>query len=215
MAEPIPRLVDFDEALKLSSWSGIQIDLEFVRDACGRLLDIDEDDPVLRRALLVAAVVAYARCFKSHEGVRIGFDESELEGIAKGKEGLPDLHDFYIDLRDKHFAHSVNAFELASVGVTDLGSGTLGIVSRGTYMIGMKDKQSIEDLREIAELLIDNVVNEKKPPLESVVLYRYRSLTEEQVNGLPQQLAPEPAPRSDVGRAREGPKRQQRRQKRH
>jgi len=109
-----PRRIDFPEAIELANWAGIRLDLKFVCDACDRLIHTDQSDDILRRALFVAALVAYARCFKGNEGVRIGLKENDLESMGENK--VLAFHQFFITLRDKHIAHSVNDFEQAVIG---------------------------------------------------------------------------------------------------
>jgi hypothetical protein len=66
----------------------------------------------LYEALSGAAVVRYGRCFKS--GVRDRLPELALDAAP---EVLKDTHEFVLDLRDKHVAHSVNPFEENDVTV--------------------------------------------------------------------------------------------------
>ena len=203
--EVIPRRVDFEEAVELSNWHGIQMDLEFVCDACQRLLDTVEDDSVLRRALFVAALVAYARCFKGNEGVRVGLDENVLEGM--GEDNVLGLHRFFIALRDKHIAHSVSPFEQGDVGVAELG-GRLVVVDLTQLMIGVPAK-SVGELKEMAEFLI-NVVAKNAAIANDNVIAKYQGLTSDQVLALPLMGLKTPNP-SEVGQAREGLKLRQRR----
>jgi hypothetical protein len=74
-------------------------------------------DAVSARSLWTAALVSYARCFRG--GVRRG----SAKAIEDGLSGLDRvMHDYAMAMRDKHIAHSVNAFEQAKVGVV-LGPG--------------------------------------------------------------------------------------------
>ncbi len=57
-------------------------------------------------ALSTAACISYARCFSS--GVRQSLD-SDLLNTADVE--LKKLHNFVLNFRDKHIAHSVNSFE--------------------------------------------------------------------------------------------------------
>ena len=201
----IPRRVDFDAAIELTNWRGILVDLEFVRDACDRLLRTDESDPVLRRALFDAALVAYARCFEGNEGVRVGLDESDLEGMGEGK--LLAFHRFFIQIREKHIAHSVNEFEYGVIGVVDQ-DGQITLVDYNEYMIGLPDK-SIAEFKEVAEYLII-IVSQKRNDAGDRVEAKYKSLTPDQVAALPTMKIEERTP-SEVSQSREGLKRRQRR----
>lgn len=196
----IPRQIDFPEAIEVANWAGIRVDLEFVRDACDRLLVADEGDAVLRRAFFDSALVAYARCFKGHEGVRVGLDESDFDSMDE--PNVVGLHQFFIDLRDRHVSHSVNEFERVIIGVAELDNQPT-IVDFNQYAI--LGDEAITDLNVMAEFLI-GVASEKSATAESIVLYRYSGLTEEQMNALPSMKATE-ADSRNVGLPRDGLKR--------
>ena len=111
---PIAK-IDFDEAMKLSDLRSILQDLDSVMQICSRLkklLQENSQDNLLVESFWATALIKYARCFKS--GKRVGLDESifnELNGDAH------EVHEFYLDMRNKHIAHSVNPFEQMQVGV--------------------------------------------------------------------------------------------------
>ena len=131
---PEPRHVEFQfnipEATALASYMGAQSDMRQVKIFCDVLIeryagdhlkksefdivgfstpiDFDEWD-----AFTAAACIRYARCFKT--GVRIALDPLD---VASAKPDYVELHEFVIALRDKHIAHSVNAFEDNVVMVT-------------------------------------------------------------------------------------------------
>ena len=199
----VPRQVDFPEAIEIANWAGIRFDLGFVRDACDRFLVSDASDEVLRRALFDSTLSAYARCFKGHDGVRVGLDEPDFESM--GEPTVLGLHRFLIALRDKHVSHSVNPFEQVIIGVAQL-DGQPTLLNYTQYAI--VPDETIRDLKEMAEFLI-GVAAEKSAAVESIVLYRYDGLTEEQIKALPPMKAAEPTP-SDVNLPRDGLKRRQR-----
>ena len=200
----IPRRVDFDEAFEMANWAGILMDLQFVCDACDRLLDADQSDAVYDRAMFVAVLIAYARCFKGNEGVRVGLDEHDLEGM--GEKNVPTVHRFFIDLRDKHIAHSVSAFKQAVVGVADLG-GRLVAVDVTSHMIGVPP-QSLADIKEIAKYLM-KVTKKRFDDASDRVIAKYADLDEDEARALPliELKAPRPG---QVSQAREGIKRRRR-----
>lgn len=205
--EIIPRRVDFDEAIEVSNWAGIRLDLQFVCEACDRLLDTDEEDSVMRRALFVAAVIAYARCFKGNAGVRVGLEENALEGLGD----VLGLHRWYIALRNTHLAHSVSPFEQTVVGVAELDNNELAVVDLTQHLIGVPD-QSIRELKAMATFLIDAAAKHAAQA-DAIIRYRYKGLTPAQVRALPLiELAP-PTP-NEAGEAREGLKRRQRNRRR-
>ena len=199
----IPRQIDFPEAIEVANWAGIRADLGFVRDACERLLMADKNDDVLRRALFDAALGAYARCFKKHAGIRVGLEDSDFESMDE--PNVVELHQFLIDLRDHHVAHSINPFQQEAIGIAEVGGQPI-LVNFNQYAI-LPD-ESIHDLQQMATFLI-GVAAEKSAGAESMVFYRYEGLTEEQINALPPMKATDPAP-SDVDRPRGGLKRRQR-----
>jgi hypothetical protein len=102
--------IDTEESRRYADALSIDQDLRFAADAFGSLLD-EEANPtgsVTARSLLVAGLVAYARCFAS--GVRGGYsvDLQRIDGIINGADAY---HRWLLDVRNKHIAHSVNAYE--------------------------------------------------------------------------------------------------------
>jgi len=199
-----PRRIDCDEAIELSSWAGICLDLQYVCDVCDRLLNTDKEDSVLRRALFVAALVAYARCFKGNEGVRLGLDETDLEGMGEGN--VLGLHRFFIDVRNKHIAHSINPLEQVDVGVADFGEGPF-VVCATQYAIGLPD-QSIKDLNRMSEFLI-KAANDRSITPDHILIFRYGGLTSDEILALPT-IKMNPLSPTEVSQAREGLTRRQR-----
>lgn len=129
MTETVEYNVTLPIAARLADLAGIKADLERVAAYCERMVarysgahlaktpfdivgfttPIDFDD---WEALSTATAVAYGRCFAT--GVR-----GRLNSLVPEMPDQPlrELHDFLIALRNKHVAHSVNAFEENSVGV--------------------------------------------------------------------------------------------------
>lgn len=114
---PIPA------AARFASLAGIRSDLQQVITYCDRMIE-RYAGPHLKKtlfdivgfttpldfvdweALSTAACISYARCFSS--GVRQSLD-SDLLNTADIE--LKTLHNFVVNFRDKHIAHSVNSFE--------------------------------------------------------------------------------------------------------
>lgn len=97
------------EARAFADLTGVRDDLVEVLAYCDKLQEQINDqhrDLVVWKALSAAAVIAYARCFG--DGVRGGL-EHELANAAPTP--IAEMHQFVIALRNKHVAHSVNAFE--------------------------------------------------------------------------------------------------------
>lgn len=107
--------VDYEEAKKLADLGAIVQDLGFTMKTCSRLkklLEEESEDSLLIESMWTAALIRYARCFAT--GRRFGLSESIFDGLP----GAPHrVHKTYIDLRDKHIAHSVNPFEQMAVGL--------------------------------------------------------------------------------------------------
>lgn len=116
-------------ANRLASLAGINADLDRVLEYCDLMIDryagahlkkspfdivgfTTQVDFIDWEALSTAASVAYARCFVS--GVRQSLDTALLNGASLD---LLSTHNFVLNLRNKHVAHSVNSFEENSVNV--------------------------------------------------------------------------------------------------
>ncbi|MDI6778454.1 MAG: hypothetical protein QMD77_04685 [Patescibacteria group bacterium] len=111
---PIAK-IEFEEAKILADLSAIVQDLGSIMKICLRLEEMLKNkskDSLLIESFWTTALIKYARCFKS--GKRFGLDESILDGL-KGEPHK--AHKFYLDMRDKHVAHSVNPFEQMQVGL--------------------------------------------------------------------------------------------------
>jgi hypothetical protein len=114
MGEMYIAEVDYEEAKTTADLMSYFQDLAFTIDALDRLqhlLDENIEDQVLSGSLWIAALISYARCFST--GKRFGLSEELFENIEGGVE----CHQFYMNLRNKHIAHSVNPFEQVVVGL--------------------------------------------------------------------------------------------------
>jgi hypothetical protein len=112
---PIAELTT-ENAQLLADCTSIDNDLAFCMRCCERLsqfVQSGHQDMVLQRSLWTSALVAYARCFAS--GVRYGLTP-EIFSKHEGKL-LVEAHKYFIEVRNKHVAHSVNPFEQIKVGV--------------------------------------------------------------------------------------------------
>lgn len=111
MEELYGSKVEFEEAKKLADLSSIFQDLKFTIEILKRLIKLLKDkseDIILVESLWTTALVSYARCFSS--GKRFGLKKNIFKN--KNLKGDPvGCHNYYINLRNKHIAHSVNPFE--------------------------------------------------------------------------------------------------------
>lgn len=181
---PIAR-VDFDEAKMLADFGAIAQDLGSIMEICSRLKKMLKEgvqDNLLVESFWTTALIKYARCFKS--GKRFGLNESLLNGL-KGEPHK--VHKIYLDMRDKHIAHSVNPFEQMQVGLVlspedsnekkVIGVATLSIrhmVSdvEGVHQLGLLSKVLLEKVCEIAKQY-ENKTLEKGKTMPIDELYKY------------------------------------------
>ncbi len=101
--------IDLPEAVDLADLTGIRIDLENARSYAQllkKLLESKNKDWELVEPLSTAILVRYSRAFVS--GVRQHLGEEALGTLTKQQR---DKHTRLRAFRDKHVAHSVNAFE--------------------------------------------------------------------------------------------------------
>ena len=121
----------------------------YVVQATEALIDIGPPAPpekdVFRRALWTAAVVSYGRCFKKSQRKALDPDSLDLESLK--------LHQEFEAVRDKHIAHSDNAFEQARVAV-DLDTGQLH--TRVLYLWS-SNKEHIDNLNTLAHTWIEMI----------------------------------------------------------
>jgi len=158
--EEIPiATVSFEEAQRLADLGAILQDLKFTMATCLRLekfLKEGSDDSLLIESLWTSALIRYARCFAT--GKRFGLDEKVFDGL----EGEPiKTHKFYIDLRSKHIAHSVNPFEQMEVGLilaskTQKKKEIIGVATLSMRQIS-SNEDGVHQLGLLAKVLADKV----------------------------------------------------------
>ena len=107
----IHAFVEFEmpEAEVFSDLTGIRYDLESARSLARKFQSVMEGkkpDYELVDALTTAILVRYSRPFS--EGVRRRMTEDALDSLSEDQRRK---HERFRDFRDKHIAHSVNAFE--------------------------------------------------------------------------------------------------------
>jgi hypothetical protein len=107
--------VDKDLRRRAISAASVARDLEFLAAVLERLTGLMEDgsnDFVLKQALFSAAMVAYVRTRNPDRRQGYWITDDLVAKCADGK-----LDDFVKGVRDKHIAHSINAFEQTDLGV--------------------------------------------------------------------------------------------------
>lgn len=128
-------------------------DLHFVASACVRLQSefaksVDERDGIVIRSLWSAILAAYARCFIS--GKRKRLSTSDVGSLPLEGEVL-EWHQWLIDMRNKHVAHSVNGFESVRVGVSlDPETGAVDGVVHMSMLHVVTDEGGVEQTRMLA-----------------------------------------------------------------
>lgn len=120
-----PALLTSPGARRFAALHLILMDLRFASETfeAAEKLGLPNARDVHSRALIFAGVVAYSRCFKS--GVR-AVQLKPDEVVAAGGSFDRQTHEYLIDLRDKHVAHSVNEFESCEAVAVMVGSSTTG-----------------------------------------------------------------------------------------
>ena len=156
---PIAK-VDYEEAKKLADLGAIVQDLRFTMETCSRLnklLKEKSQDSLLIESMWTAALIRYARCFAS--GKRFGLSESIFDGLM----GEPHkVHKMYIDLRDKHIAHSVNPFEQMEVGLVLSPQSSHERKIIGVATMSMRhicsDVEGVHQLGLLSKVLLEKVI---------------------------------------------------------
>lgn len=155
---PIAK-VNSPEAQKLADLAAIIQDFRTIMQICSRLknlLDENSKDHILIESLWVSALIKYARCFTS--GKRFGLSKD----IYQNLQGEPlKAHQFYIDLRNKHIAHSVNPFEQMEVGfvLSSINESEKKIVGVSTLAMRhiVSDKEGVHQLGLLSKIAHDKI----------------------------------------------------------
>lgn len=198
------RFVDLNipEARLLADLSSQANDLQTTADMCDlALAEFSKGSLVvgLLEALMSGAVVKYARCFSS--GVRANFPNSVLEGLPVNQKTD---HEFFVALRNKYIAHSVNVFEETKIVayLVPEERGPRGVASIGVQhdrlaSLGAEDFTRLKALSLELHRQISIIIEEEKQK----VLDAARRL---QVDGLYSQVDPpkKVAGDSDVTKSR-------------
>src|SRR5712691_7038815 len=156
--------VDFAEAKMLADLEGLTQDLGAVVETCSRLADllqVESKDHILLEALWTSALIRYARCFA--EGKRYGLEDSIFGGLNGDPIGT---HRVFIDIRNKHIAHSVNPLEQMHVGLllepnAERGKKVIGVAALSFRQI-VGDVRLVRQLGQLAKVLVEKVAVLKK-----------------------------------------------------
>jgi hypothetical protein len=195
MEELFMAKVDYEEAKILADLGAIVQDLGFTMKTCSRLKKLLKEEPqdsLLIESLWTAALIRYARCFAS--GKRFGLSKSIFDGLP----GEPHkVHKMYLDLRDKHIAHSVNPFEQMEVGLILSPQDSeerkiMGVMEMSMRQICL-DVEGVHQLGLLAKVLLKKVCKIAKQ-YEERVLEKGKSMPIDDLYKLarPRMVAPGP-----------------------
>jgi len=195
MVEDIVAKVDYEEAKELADLGAIVQDLGFTMKTCSRLkklLKEDSQDSLLIESMWTAALIRYARCFAT--GKRFGLSESIFDGLI----GEPHkVHKMYMDLRDKHIAHSVNPFEQMAVGLVLSTESSHERKIMGVATMSMRhicsDVEGVHQLGLLSKVLKEKVIEIAKE-YEKKTLDKGKSITLEVLYKLPRLRMVAPGP---------------------
>lgn len=159
--------LNIPEARLLADLASQANDLQATADMCDlALADLFKGSLVfgLLEALTNAAVVRYSRCFAS--GVRANIPSRVLDGLP---ESLTKDHEFFVALRNKYIAHSVNAFEETKIVayLVPEESGARGVASISVQQdrlasLGTKDFNRLKSLSIELHNRISIIIEEEK-----------------------------------------------------
>lgn len=164
--------VDFErvEALELSRLTSIQHDLRSAHDLCAYLENQFALAPngwppaEVTDAFSTAIVVRYCRAFVS--GVRHGLGEQDLTVLTQEQR---ENHNRLRALRDKHIAHSVNAFEDTRIQarfclerVNEEGVTSVGAAHYRVFGLSQQDLLNLKELCTALLAHLDRLIDHEK-----------------------------------------------------
>src|SRR2546430_1185815 len=150
------RKLDMPAAAKYADLISVAEDLTVVVQACERLRaeqrkPENDHDEVVAKSLWTTALVMYARCFGT--GKRKGLTLEDVRTLPLQGE-VVEWHQYLIDMRNKHIAHSVNPFEIISIGGVVAPSGRVeGVAHVSMRYVGTDDGGVWQIASLAAELL--------------------------------------------------------------
>lgn len=165
--------VTLPEAELLADLYSIVFDLTAVEELCARAVEVSKSNPrdwLVEEALVSSAVIKYGRCFTDGVRMRLGIaDLVQLDADAVS------THEYFIELRHKFVAHSVNAFEetYVTAAARDMDGAMLPIesISPGQHRVVLSSSMAEELHKLVARLksLVQlGVESERKTLLEFI-----------------------------------------------
>jgi hypothetical protein len=188
--------IDLPEAKDAAELHSIYRDLEFTVDTVNYLVQLVERREeqtgtpttvgaagIFERALYMAALITYVRCFTSGKR-KYKLDDSIFTGDA---EHLLERHRYYRDTRDKHVAHSVNAFEITEFAawIDGLDTDDPDILMVGAVYT-TRTSDALDDLRWMVKLAtyVQTIVYGRMNRADGELEKRIRSLPKEELKKL-------------------------------
>lgn len=190
---------DFSQAEQWADLYSIARDLDSAIQICERLIELlPSNDQVLIESLWTAALIKYARCFSSGKRFGLSIDVcDELKGDPKG------AHQYYIDMRNKHLAHSVNPFEQVKIGLVlsdpKVERKIVGTIQFSQFHISAKE-DGVRTLRNLCGVLKTKLTGAATEHYEAVLAHA-KSLDIEQLYRSAQMRTVAPGP-AEAGQAR-------------
>lgn len=200
--------VDLQEAAELASLTGIRNDLETTLSLARRLkgefargqFEVDLD---IYEALSTAVLVRYTRPFAS--GVRARLREDALQVLTESQRLA---HERLKNFRDKHVAHSVNAFEENEVVVEFSRErvreeGIQKVYVRHSRVVGLY-LTDVEEIIDLCKTLL-TYVNQRIKDEKARLLPLARALPLDDLLSRPPKAAQNPPDNSKVAKPRRKP----------
>jgi hypothetical protein len=182
----------------LADLGAVTQDMKFVMHCCQRLvagMADEQPDGVVMEALFTAAVITYARCFNT--GKRSSLSENDLTKL--GLEGdLRGFHRQVLDMRSKHVAHSVNPFEMITVGAVLSPTDAENRQVEGIAVLIVRhiafDADGVTQLHEVCKRLVDRVIAARAEHLQAAALEEAREIAIDELYQRPHLRAQPPGP---------------------
>jgi hypothetical protein len=152
-------------------------------------------DATVLKALWSAALVAYARCFAT--GKRFGLSNEDVRSLPLEGEVF-EFHEWLMNMRNKHVAHSVNPFEIVKVGAVLSAPQQPQRQVEGIATLSMQymlpDEIGVQQLGGLAAALA-NVVAQRGQAQQETVFNEARELAFEELSLLPPLRTYAPGPK--------------------
>jgi len=193
--------VDYPEAKEWSNITSLIQDIDSTIQICNRLVEAlpkKNGDRILLESLWTTALIKYARCFAT--GKRFGLSLKIFAGLKGDPVGA---HNFYIDMRNKHVAHSVNPFEQVKTGLVlsdpKIEKKIKGVVTFSQWHISAQS-DGVETLKNLC-LVLRAKLSESGKKLHEETLKKAKEISIENLYAKAQLKTIAPGPK-DAGKSR-------------